>query len=103
VEDREKVADLYSELRWLHWALEVGPWTLELAMEAKGSSKMIVRRVHHSLCDEDWESEVDRVQIGDTRMRDEEIDEVGMSLCFHCRFPYVDVVLQKKDWPTDVL
>jgi len=61
VKDREKFADLYSELRWLHWALEVGPWTLELAREGKGSSKMTVRRVHHSLCDADWESEVDRV------------------------------------------
>lgn len=68
--------DFYSSKTWLHWALEVGPWTIEVALEGKKLSQMTVRRTHHSLCHDGWEDEVDRVCVGETTMSDEHVDAV---------------------------
>ena len=69
-------SDLYSNKSWLHWALEAGPWTIEVVLEGKKLSQMTVRRTHHSACHDEWEDEVDRVCVGETTMSDEHIDVV---------------------------
>ena len=69
--------DLYSRYRWLHWGLEVGPWTMEVAIEGKTSSQMTVRSRHESLC-HDWDDEVDRMRIGRSSMKDDELEEIRM-------------------------
>ena len=66
----------YSNKSWLHWALEAGPWTIEVALEGKKLSQMTVRRTHHSASHDEWENEVDRVCVGETTMSDEHIDVV---------------------------
>ena len=76
-DDGKMFADLYSRYRWLHWGLEVGPWTMDVAIEGKKSSQMTVRSRHHSQC-HDWEDEVDRMRIGRTSMTDYELDEIRM-------------------------
>ena len=49
--------DMHSRLKWLHWALKIGPWTIEVVLDAKLSSEMRIRRIHHSECDAIWEDE----------------------------------------------
>ena len=68
--------DLIIRQRWLHWALEYGPWTIELALESKRLFEIKIRRIHHSECDMDWEDEVDRLCVGQSTLRDSEIDGI---------------------------
>ena len=63
----------YTHWRRLHWALEVGPWTIEVAVQGKMSSKMTIRLRHHTQCTSDWDHEVDRVCVGESGMSDDEI------------------------------
>ena len=66
----------YENTSWWHWALEVGPWTLEVALEGKMHSRMTVRQTHNTLCHDAWETEESRVCVGETTMNDEHIDIV---------------------------
>ena len=67
---------IYSRLRWLHWALEVGPWTIEVAVDSKMSNRMTIRHLHHSQCDAEWEDEVDRICVGQSTLLDKEIKDI---------------------------
>ena len=64
-----------SRFKWLHWALEVGPWTIEVTRESKMSDQISIRLLHHSECDKDWEDELDRTHVGQSTLRDEEIKD----------------------------
>ena len=79
--DRSKVLQLILintisvHFRWMHWALEVGSWTYEVALDGKASSRMIVRRVHRAQHGHEWDNEIQRVCVGETSMTDEEVEE----------------------------
>ncbi|KAL9612264.1 MAG: hypothetical protein Q9167_003132 [Letrouitia subvulpina] len=70
------LSNFYRNTSWRHWALEVGPWTIEVALEGKMLSRMTVRLTHHTLCHDAWENEESRVCVGETTMNDEHIDLV---------------------------
>ena len=84
-----KTSDIYNSQSWLHWALEVGPWTIEVHVAGKSSSRLEVRRTHHSECHDEWEEEADRVCVGETTMSDQYVEIIRE---YHCPKRHENIV-----------
>ena len=72
----EALNNVCSRLQWEHWALEVDPWTIEVARESKLSNRMTIRCLHRAQFDAIWEDEVDRFRVGESTLRDEKIKAI---------------------------
>lgn len=77
--DKNPPEGTYRHWRFMHWALEVGPWTVEVALQGKKSSAMAISIRHHSQCTQDWDQEVDRICVGKSTMSDKKIFDVRKS------------------------
>ena len=79
--DRQLLADWSHRMNWVHWGLEVGSWTLEIAIAGKRAQRATWQRRHFSQLGSDWDNEIDRICVGETTLPHCEIKQIRQLEC----------------------
>lgn len=80
--ESSQLAQGITEAGLLHWALEVGPWTIELG-KSRRRKEVEMRVTHVQHWDSSWETELERRCVGTTMLLDEQIMRPGKLLREH--------------------